>query len=869
MSEPKRVLIVGGVAGGASAAARARRLSEDARIILFERGADISFANCGLPYHIGGVIPDRKRLLVTTAQAMRMRFNIDVRTRTEVVRIDAARKQLVARDLATGRESAEPYDVLILSPGAEPVRPPIPGADSPRVFTLRSLGDMDAIKKVIDDRKPRHAVVIGGGYVGLEMAEALRARNIGVTLVELSSQVFPPIDPEMAAPIHQHLKLHGVDLRLGTSVTAVQEGPDGLEVRLSTGQCVTCGLAVMAIGVRPDVRLAREAGLTIGPTGGIAVDEHMRTSDPNIFAVGDAVEVADFITGRPALYPLAGPANRQGRIAADNALGRETVYRRTQGTAICKVFDLAVGITGQSEKALQKAGRAYEKVYVHPASHAGYYPGASPISLKLIFEPDTGKILGAQGVGISGVDKRIDVLAVAIRAGLTVMDLENLELSYAPPYGSARDVINYAGFVAANVLRGDVKLFHTPQALAPREDQLLLDVRAPAEVEAGTIPGAVNIPVDELRARLGELPRDKELLVFCQVGLRGYLACRILSQKGFRCRNLTGGYKTFQCASAGAVAASCAATSQTSKQEMKDDTGAGTGQPQANSAERQASSERPADAGTGLPLGAVAAATKPQVKTEAVKTMTEEIVKRVDATALQCPGPIMRLRQELDAIADGQALTIAAADPAFPADAAAWCHSTGNELLEVARNNGHFVATVRRAARAAHAAAPEAAASEMARRKSIIVFSGDFDKVMAAFIIANGAAAMGSEVTMFFTFWGLNALRKPAGAKVRKTFIERMFGWMMPRGADELALSKMHMAGMGLAMIKGIMRKKNVASLPELIASARAAGVKLVACTMSMDLMGIKREELIEGIEEGGVAMYLDRAEAGNVNLFI
>ena len=552
MSETKRIVIVGGVAGGASAATRARRLSEQAEIVLLERGAFVSFANCGMPYYLGGTIPQRQRLLVQTAEGLRQRYRIDVRTRAEAVSIDRAARQVLVRNLATGKETAEPYDYLILSPGAESVRPPIPGADNPRVLTLRGLSDMDAIGAALEKHKPARAAVVGGGYIGLEMAEALRARQIDVTLIELAGQVFAPVDAEMATPIHQHLAQHGVDLRLRRSVVKMDQAPDGLSLRLSTGEQVDCGLVILAVGVRPESRLAKAAGLAIGPAGGIVVDERMRTSDPAIYAIGDAVEVTDLVGGQKAVMPLAGPANRQGRIAADNIFGRDSVYRGTQGTAIVKVFDLAVAVTGLNERTLRKLKLAHEKVYVHPSSHAGYYPGATPISLKLLFDPSRGKILGAQAVGVAGVDKRIDVLSVALRAGMTVFDLEHLELCYAPPYGSAKDVVNYAGFVAANAIRGDVRLVHAAEAVAPREDQLLLDVREPAEVQAGTIPGSMNIPLDQLRGRLGELPKGKELLVFCQVGLRGYVACRILSQNGFSCRNLSGGYKTYL-AAAGAA----------------------------------------------------------------------------------------------------------------------------------------------------------------------------------------------------------------------------------------------------------------------------------------------------------------------------
>ncbi len=819
MSTRKRIVIVGGVAGGASAAARARRISEDAEIVLFERGQHVSFANCGLPYHIGGIIPQRQRLLIQTPEGLRKRFRIDVRTRHEVVSIDRQSRSVTVRDLQTARESSQPYDALILSPGAEPVRPPIPGVDHARVFTLRNMADMDAIQAALDNKGVDRAVVVGGGYIGLEMVEALRQRGVGVTLVELAEQVFVAADPEMVAPIHQQLEMQGVDLRLGTSITAIQEAGEKLSAVLSTGETVECGLVIMAVGVRPEVTLARDAELEIGPSGGIVVDSGMRTSDPNIFAVGDAVEVTHLVSGQKALIPLAGPANRQGRIAADNAFGRETTYSASQGTAICKVFDLAIGMTGLSEKALKVAGIVYEKVYVHPSSHAGYYPGAKPLSLKLLFSPEDGKILGAQAVGAEGIDKRIDVLAVALRAGLTVRDLAEQELSYAPPYGSAKDPVNYAGFVATNVLDGLVELCHVDDMLNPRDDQCLLDVRTPGETEAGTIPGALNIPVDDLRERLGELPQGKQLLVFCQVGLRGYLACRILSQNGFECRNLTGGYKTYR------------ATVDT----------------------LPVSPTEPTD------TGANERCNKPGCCGETAPT------REVDARAMQCPGPILQLRAAIDQMSEGQTVKIMAADPGFPADVKAWCENTGHRLAELVPVDGHYEAIIEKQP----CACPVASPATQSKQKTLVVFSGDLDKTLAAFIIANGATAMGSRVTMFFTFWGINVLRKTEGVSVSKNLIERMFGWMMPQGPSQLKLSKMHMGGMGSAMIKGIMRKKNIASLPEMIRTAQGGGVRLVVCSMSMDLMGIRREELIDGVEEGGVAMYLNEAEAGNVNLFI
>jgi NADPH-dependent 2,4-dienoyl-CoA reductase/sulfur reductase-like enzyme/rhodanese-related sulfurtransferase len=543
MPEHKKIVIVGGVAGGASAATRARRLSEDAEIVVFERGPYVSFANCGLPYHVGGVIAERERLLVQTPEGLRARFGLDVRTETEVLAVDRAGKTVLARELKTGREYRESYDALILSPGAEALRPPIPGVDHPRVLTLRNMGDMDAI--IAAAQNAGRAVVVGAGYIGLELAESLRHRGLEVTLVEKLAHVMGLADPEMTAPLHAELVRHGIVLRLRTSVKAFFPKEAGLEVQLDEGERLYCDFAVLAVGVRPEVRLAKAAGLELGPRGGIRVDGQMRTSDPAIWAVGDAVEVKDLVTGDPCLIPLAGPANRQGRIAADSVMGRESRYASSQGTGICKVFDVAFAMTGLTETALKAKGRDFRRIYVHPASHATYYPGAHPVSLKLLFDPKDGRILGAQAVGPDGVDKRIDVLAVAQRAGLTVYDLEELELCYAPPFGSAKDVVNMAGFVAANVLRGDAELWE-PEDLRAPEGQLLLDVRTPEEFKDGHIPGAVNLPVDELRGRLAELPRDKTILAYCQVGLRGYLACRILSQRGLRAKNLSGGFKRWQ-----------------------------------------------------------------------------------------------------------------------------------------------------------------------------------------------------------------------------------------------------------------------------------------------------------------------------------
>jgi NADPH-dependent 2,4-dienoyl-CoA reductase/sulfur reductase-like enzyme/rhodanese-related sulfurtransferase len=541
-----KLLIVGGVAGGASAAARARRLSEDAEIVLFERGPDVSFANCGLPYYLGGEIIERDRLLIVTPERLRTRFKLDVRVRTSVEAIDRSGKKVRVRDLASGREYEESYDKLILAPGAAPLRPPLPGIDLPGIFTLRNLQDMDGIKARMD-QGVRQAVVVGAGFIGLELVENFVRRGIATTVIELQDQVLPPFDREMTTPIAQVLAGKGVTLLLGQSAEAFEQGRDGLTLRLKSGQALTAQLVVLGVGVRPENRLATLAGLEVGPRGGIRVNDHLQTSDPDIYAVGDATEVRDFVTGEPVQVPLAGPANRQGRMAADHIFGRDVHYRGTQGTAIVRVFDRTAALTGASERVLKKANRPYRKVYIHPAHHAGYYPGAEGMTLKLLFDPESGRVLGAQAVGGAGVDKRIDVVAVAIQVGMTVFDLEEMELAYSPQYGSAKDPINMAGFVASGLLRGDHPQVDVEAILASPAGArpFLLDVRTPQEFAGGHIPAAVNIPVDELRSRLGELPRERQIAVYCQVGQRGYLATRILLQEGFPAVNIGGGYRTY------------------------------------------------------------------------------------------------------------------------------------------------------------------------------------------------------------------------------------------------------------------------------------------------------------------------------------
>ncbi len=816
----KKVVIVGGVAGGASTAARLRRLDEQLEIVLLEKGDAISYANCGLPYYIGGVITDRDDLFVQTPEGMKKRFNIDVRVNHEVLKIDPAKHELFIKDLQQGNTYVESYDQLVLSPGSKPIVPKAPGVDLSKVFTLRNIPDTDRIKQYLTDNNVASAVVVGGGFIGLEMAENLSDLNIKVSLIEMAPQVLNNLDYEMAAMVHQELRGKKIDLILGNGLAAINQNDEALEVVLSGGQKILADMVIMAVGVKPETKLAAEAGLTIGATGAIQVNPKMQTSDPNIYAVGDAVEIQEIISGKPGWLPLAGPANRQGRLLADILAGRDENYHGAQGTSIVKAFNLAAGSTGLNEKALKKWNIPYLTSITHPNSHAAYYPGASPLTIKLLFAPESGQLFGAQVVGYEGVDKRLDVLATAIRFRKTVFDLMDLELAYAPPFSSAKDPVNIAGYAAANIINQDVDALSWDQ-LESHPHSFYLDVREPIEVELGTLPGAVNIPLHELRGRLGELPKGKEIIVNCQVGLRAYIASRILLQNGFaKVKNLSGGYKTYHIA----------------RQERSFLDG----------------SVKPKIA--GVPLNA-------HPKEE---NTNMEIVK-VNACGLQCPGPILQLYNRMQPLNEGDILEITASDPGFANDAEAWCSRTGNTLIHLDRGAGQITARIRKGATAK---APTVITT-LPQDKTIVVFSGDLDKAIASFIIATGAASMGRQVTMFFTFWGLNILRKPKRVKVQKGLLDKMFGMMMPRGSFKLELSRMNMGGIGPKMIRMVMRKKNIAALETMIGEARMMGIKMVACQMSMDVMGIKKEELIEGVEVGGVASYLAAAEQGNVNLFI
>lgn len=828
----KKILIVGGVAGGASTAARMRRMDESAEIIMFERGEYISFANCGLPYYIGGSIEERSALLVQTPEGMKARFNIDVRVQNEVLSIDREKKTISVNDIASHKTYEESYDVLVLSPGSTPLKPPIPGIDSPNIFTLWNIPDVDRIKSYVDHTKPQKAVVIGGGFIGLEMAENLYDRGIEVSVVEMADQVMAPVDFEMAQIVHRHMKQKKVNLYLGDGVQSFEYHNGLTKVKLQSGKIVEADIVMLSIGVRPQSELAKAAGLEINSRGGIVVSDKLITSDPNIYAIGDAIEVVDFIGGQKTMIPLAGPANKQGRICADNIAGKNVSYKGTQGTSVAKVFDLTVSSTGVNEKSLKRDGKVYGKDYyttiIHPNSHAGYYPGAIPMTLKLIFGMD-GKVLGAQNVGYDGVEKRIDVIATAIRFGGTVYDLTELELAYAPPYSSAKDPVNMAGFVGENILKGNTKPFQWHEFENLDSDAVILDVREPLEREMGYIENSINIPVDALRERMVELDKSKKIVVYCAVGIRGYAAARILEQNGFdKIYNLMGGYTTYSVVFCQDDASKCGGTLLGEDVHVSE-------------------------------FGDVEGL-------DEISNPNAETIK-LNACGLQCPGPIMQVHKSIEGMNSGDVLEVKATDPGFMNDIGVWCEKTGNTLIESGKEDKAFFARIRKGKKkvASHGNTEVVVKDD----KTMVVFSGDLDKAIATMIIANGAAAMGKKVTLFFTFWGLNILRKTEKVSVKKDFVSRMFSAMMPRGTTKLKLSNMHMMGMGSSMIRMVMKKHNVDSIEDMLKMAQENGVRMVACNMSMDLMGITAEELIDGVEFGGVASMLGAAEDSNMSLFI
>lgn len=821
-----KYLIIGGVAGGATTAARLRRIDEQSEIIMFERGAHISYANCGLPYYIGGTIPDRENLFVQTPETFSQRFNIKVRVKNEVISVNRNEKFVVVKNIETNQTYTETYDKLVLSPGAEPVRPPLPGINQNGIFTMRNVPDTDKIKEYINSTKPKHAVVIGAGFIGLEMAENLHSCGIKVTIIEMAEQVMTPLDYSMAALVHQHLKTKNVEFYLKTAVASFDNQNGRIIVKLNSSKTIETDMVVLSIGVRPDSKLAKDAGLGIGETGGIVVNKYLQTTDENIYAVGDAIEFTNPVTATKMITYLAGPANKQGRIVADNIVfGNKKTYNGAINTAIAKVFDLTVASTGVSGKLLAKLNIEHIDSVIHASSHAGYYPGALPMTIKISFAPADGRLLGAQIVGYEGIDKRIDLFAEAIRNKATVYDLAEIEHAYAPPYSSAKDPVNIAGMVADNILNGISQTVSWRDiANNHNSDYYLLDIRTRDEFELGTIEGAVNIPLDELRPNLNNLPRDKKIVAFCGVGLRAHVACRILTQSGFKhVYNLSGGLKTYETASQKQSNEDIFANDYIGNDDLI----------------YQGTKDKP----------------QPVDLTN---------IKIIDACGLQCPGPVLKLKQSIDNINPGELLSITASDAGFYKDVQAWANVTGNKLVELSQNGGQIKAIIRK-----EKPVQNNIAKTNGNNATLICFNDDLDKALATFVIANGAIASGKKVTIFFTFWGLNVIKKQNKPKVKKDFFGKMFGFMMPANSKKLGLSKMNMAGIGAKMMRIVMKNKNVDTLENMIKTAIENGVELIACQMSMDVMGVKADEFIDGVQIGGVATYLERTESANLNLFM
>ncbi len=855
----KKTVIIGGVAGGATAAARLRRRDEEMEIIVLEKGGEISYANCGLPYFIGDVIKSRDALLLQTPAGMKAKFNIDVRVHSEVVKISPKEKKVTVRRVGEPDTYEESYDTLLIATGSAPIRPSIEGIDAPNVFVLWNVPDTDAIKEYLNKEKPKSAAVIGGGFIGLEMAENLYAAGLSVTMIEMQNQVMPTLDYEMAQLLHEQIRSQGVELILSDGVKALEHG-DRTKIVLNSGNSCTVDMVILSIGIRPNSKLAKEANLLLNERGGIIVDEYLQTSEPSIYAVGDVIEVANPILSNKTMIPLAGPANKQARIAADNIAGDKLKYTGTMGTSVAKVFDLTSANVGVNERMLMQLGKKkeidYHTALIYQKSHAGYYPGAATLALKLIFDP-LGKIYGGQIIGAEGADKRIDTLATVMKLGGNVYDLTELELAYAPPFSSAKDPVNMLGFTAENILKGYVS-FIEPEELdkifeegEQVRDYILLDVTEEVERMVYQIPNSYHIPLGQLRQRLPELDKNKTIVPYCAVGVRSYNAARILKQNGFdKVRVLSGGTSLYQ-----SIHHEEYLRREKAEESAWQDSGTANRTGTQNPEEMR--KEMKSEAGI----------TKENEKVAVAETPIEEITI-LDCCGLQCPGPILKVSEALSKCKDKDVVKVTATDMGFARDAKAWCKRTGNTLVKVECGPKESTAYIKKGNESCsilNTVVPPA----LPQGKTIIVFSGDLDKVLASFIIANGARALGRPVTMFFTFWGLNALRKPEKVKVRKSFMDKMFSIMMPRGSRKLKLSKLNMGGMGTKMMQKVMKDKHVNSVEELMMQARKSGIKLVACTMSMDVMGITKEELIDGVEFAGVATYLGDAEESNVNLFI
>ncbi|PIE97781.1 MAG: CoA-disulfide reductase [Treponema sp.] len=833
-----KYVVVGGVAGGAGVSARLRRLDETARIVIFERGHHISFANCGLPYYAGGVIEERENLFVMTPEKFKASLNVDAKVRHEVISINKEAKTVSVKNLETGEVFEEAYDKLILSPGASPIRPPIPGIDDECILTLRSVSDIDAIKEKIDSPATKRAVVVGGGFIGIEMAENLHERGLKVTVIEAMEQVMNVIDYDMAAIIQNHIRGKGVQLQLKDAVKSFERKNGELYVVLNSGKEIPCDIIILSIGVRPDTALCKAADIDLAKNGAVKVNEYFQTSEKDIYAIGDAIEYTSPLLKMPITIPLAGPANKQARICATNIVkGHTQTYSGSIATSIAKVFDMTIASTGLTEKGLNRAELPFKQIVTHAPNHAGYYPGSFFVTVKVLYNPADGKILGGQVVGIDGVDKRIDVLAAYIMKEGTVYDLAEFEHAYAPPFSSAKDPVNMIGFVAENERDGLTKTVTWKDVEAYKEKgAFFLDVRTEEEFELGAIEGAVNIPNTEIRKRLNEIPKNKPVFINCGMGLRGYLAERILRQNGYSDTvNLTGGYKSYEFA-----------------HQEKDF----LAHPE------KAESVTASVAGLSGDVFEDDGSFKNSTPVKGDKNTMKEI--RIDACGLQCPGPIMKVKTGIEELPEGGVLSIKASDPGFSRDIQSWCKLTGNKLLHLDSEKGIIKANIQKGA-----GVPKTSGNSETDGATFIVFSNDMDKALASFVLANGALASGKKVTMFFTFWGLSVLRKKNAPKVKKDTMGKMFGSMLPKGMGKLSLSSMNFGGMGSKMMKGRMKAKNVDQLETMFQTALDAGVRLVACQMSMDIMGITAEELMDGVEIGGVATYMHAASESGINLFI
>ncbi|TDM32833.1 CoA-disulfide reductase [Macrococcoides canis] len=808
-------MIIGGVAGGASVAARLRRLDEQDEITIIERGPHVSFANCGLPYYIGDEIKDRDKLLIQTPELMNNRMNINVRTNTEATQINPDNKTVVLKT-EHGVEEAS-YDILILSMGARAIEVPIEGAKQSHVFTLRNIPDMDKIKSYINERNVKTASVVGGGFIGLEMAENLHALGIDVTLFELGDQVMPGMDKDMTKLLETHMVQRGVNLKLKSSIKEINEH----NVTADNGEVIQSDMVIMAIGVIPESTIAQEAGIKTGVKGAIKTNDVFETSVKDIYAIGDVAEITHKISQQDVHIPLAWIANREGRLLADHLNGKQIDKIKPIGTAIAKVFDLTAASTGLNERTLKMQGLDYHIIHVSGQSNATYYPGAEPMTIKALFSPE-GKIYGAQIVGRKGVDKRIDLIASAMTFNQDIRSLAQIEIAYAPPFSSAKDPVNMVGYIAQNVLDDEMKMVHYDEI---ENFNQIIDVREPIEYEMGTIERAKNIPLGTLRNRLADLDKDEPVAIFCQVGQRGYNAARILQNNGFDVVNLDGGYKHYKAMHETVHTPEVKAVEQTQIEE----------------------------------------------RTKKEQPMKKEDRRIIEASGLQCPGPILKVKENMDEMKDGEQLEIHVTDFGFCTDIEAWAKNTGNTLISNETKDGKVVAVVQKGADLPVNVMNDKEGHQLVETKNgatMVVFSGDLDKALASFIIATGAASYGKEVTMFFTFWGLNVIKKP-GVTIAKEGLDKMFSKMMPKHAGQLPISKMNMGGAGARMIRHVMNKKKVDSLETMIEKAQSMGIKMVACTMSMDIMAVTKEELIDGVEYGGVATYLGDTEQSNLNLFI